>query len=151
LNRVRLVVATVGVAVLAAAVLTSHARTTPAADPCLKVPAAFVGALKSGLKAKARGKLGTPRAVKSRDSFTSGPRGLAAGVYFVSARVRGFGVATWAADARAFKTGGGYIADVGPVARRVSVYAVDLPPSTLRSWGLSEQAHGYAQSRRCVQ
>jgi hypothetical protein len=150
LNRVQLGAAAVVVAVLAA-IFTSEAGTTPGADSCLKVPPAFVGALKSGLKAKARGKLGTPRAVKSRDSFTSGPRGLAAGVYFVSAQVRGFGIATWAADARAFKTGGGYIADVGPVARRVSVYAVDIPPSTLRSWGLSEQAHGYAQSRRCVQ
>ena len=77
-------------------------------SPCLKAPASLVGFLKSDLKSNARGKLGTPRAVKSRDQYTV-PRGLQAGVYYVSAPVRGFGVATWAVSASAFGSGGGLI------------------------------------------
>jgi hypothetical protein len=119
------------------------------ASPCLKAPASLVRSLKSGLKSNARGKLGTPRAVKSHDQYTV-PRGLQAGVYYVSAPVRGFGVATWAVSASAFKTGGGLIIGVGPVARRVSVDGIDIPADTLRLWGLREIADGYAQSRRCV-
>jgi hypothetical protein len=121
-----------------------------AAGRCLSVPRPMVAALKSGLKAKAQGRLGTARAVRSRAHLTS-PRGFAAGTYFVSAPVRGFGVATWAADARAFRTGGGFITAVGPVARRVSVFGIDLPAITLRLWGLTESTDGYAASRRCVQ
>jgi hypothetical protein len=118
--------------------------------PCLSVPRPMVKALSSGLKPKARGKLGRARAVKSGDEV-SGPRGFAAGTYFVSAPVRGFGVATWAADASAFRTGGGFITGVGPVARRVSILGVDIPPSTLNDWGLTESTDGYAASRRCAQ
>jgi len=125
-------------------------RTTAEAE-CLKVSSGLVGSLKSGLKAKARGKLGVPRAVKSRARITSGPRGFLEGAYFVSARVRGFSVATWAVDPRAFRTGGGFIVGIGPVARRVSVFGVDIPLRTLRRWGLTESTHGYAASRRCVQ
>ena len=120
-----------------------------AASPCLKAPASLVHSLKSGLKSNARGKLGTPFAVKSRDRYTI-PRGLQAGVYYVSAPVRGFGVATWAVSASAFRTGGGLIIGTGPVARRVSVLGIDIPASTLRLWGLRETANGYAPSRRCV-
>jgi hypothetical protein len=117
---------------------------------CLAVPKPMIAALKSGLKAKARGRLGTPRAVKSTATI-SFPRGFRAGTYFVSAPVRGFGVATWAADASAFRTGGGFITGVGPIARRVSVLGVDIPPATLTGWGLTSTTHGYAASRRCVQ
>ena len=117
---------------------------------CLKVPKPMVAALKSGLKAKARGRLGTPRGVKSSARIFF-PRRFQAGTYFVSAPVRGFGVATWAADASAFRTGGGFITGVGPTARRVSVLGVDIPSATVAAWGLTEGKHGYAASRRCLQ
>lgn len=116
---------------------------------CLKVSKGLVSSLKGGLKRAARGKLGTPRGVKSRGEF-GGPNSFANGVYFVSARVRGFGIATWATDRDAFRTGGGFIVDVGPVARRVSVAGIDIPLSTLRGWGLTSAADGYAASRNCV-
>ena len=120
------------------------------AGPCLSVPAPMVAALAAGLKSKARGKLGRARAVRSSARITF-PRSFAAGTYFVSAPVRGFGIATWAASAEAFRTGGGFITGVGPVARRVSVLGIDLPASTLRTWGLTERTDGYAASRRCGQ
>jgi hypothetical protein len=88
--------------------------------------------------------------VKSKATI-SFPRGFRAGTYFVSAPVRGFGVATWAADASAFRTGGGFITGVGSTARRVSILGVDIPPATLAAWGLTEGTLGYAASRRCVQ
>ena len=93
----------------------------------------MVGALRSGLKRAARGKLGRARAVRSSDRITF-PRSFAAGTYFVSAPIRGFGIATWAASAEAFRPGGGFITGVGPVARRVSILGTDLPASTLRAW-----------------
>lgn len=108
---------------------------------CLAVPKPMVAALGSGLKVKARGRLGTARAVKSTATI-SFPRGFRAGTHFVSARVRGFGVATWAADASAFRTGGGFITGVGPTARRVSVLGVDIPAFTLSAWGLTQSTQG---------
>ncbi len=144
---IALVASAIGAALVSEAGAT---REDVEADPCLSVPRAMVGALSSGLKPKARGKLGKTKAVRSRAQI-SGPRGFAAGAYFVSAPVRGFGVATWAADARAFRTGGGFITGVGPVARRVSYLGVDLPPSALQAWGISERTHGYVASRRCAQ
>lgn len=145
----------VSIAVLAASVGWLAGSAQPAqqelgASRCVKVSSGLLSNLRSGLKAKARGKLSSPRGVKSRAQITSGPRGFAAGTYFVSAQVRGFGIATWAADAKAFRTGGGFITVVGPVARRVSILGVDLPPSSLQAWGLSENTDGYAASRRCV-
>lgn len=134
-------------------IVSGNARATDkhvGADTCLKVSSGLLTSLRSGLKPKARGKLGTARAVRSRDQITSGPRGFRAGAYIVSARVRGFGIATWAADARAFRTGGGFITVMGPLARRVSILGIDISVSTLRNWGLSETTHGYAASRRCV-
>ena len=68
-----------------------------------------------------------------RAQITNGPTGFAKGTYLVSAQVRGFGIATWAMDVDAFKTGGGFITDVGAVARRVSVAGIDIPASTLRA------------------
>jgi hypothetical protein len=112
-------------------------------------PRPLVAALSSGLKPGARGRLGTPYAVRSRSQI-SGPRGFAQGAYFVSAYVRGFGIATWAADARAYRTGGGFITGVGVVAPRVSYLGIDIPPSTLAAWGLTERTHGFAESRRCA-
>jgi hypothetical protein len=91
-----------------------------------------------------------PAAGKSRQQVTNGPHGLSKGVYFVSARVRGFGIATWAADARAFKTGSGFVTGIGPVAQRVSFLGADIPLGKLRRWHLHEETHGYAASRRCV-
>ena len=118
-------------------------------DRCLKVSSGLVATLKDGLKRVARGKLGPPRGVKSRGQF-SGPNSFANGVWFVSARVRGFGIATWAVDRDAFRTGGGFGTDVGPVARRVSALGISIPLNTLKSWGLTTGAEGYAASRSCA-
>jgi hypothetical protein len=107
---------------------------------CLKASSGLVSSLKGGLKAKARGRLGTPRVVKSRGQLSGfSPRGFRAGVYFVSAKVRGFGIATWAADASAYRTGGGFIVGIGPVTRRVSVAGIDIPASTLTGWGADDE------------
>lgn len=117
---------------------------------CLKVSSGLLSNLRDGLRDGARGKLGTPKAVKSRGSF-GGLRDIREGpVYFVSAKVRGYGIATWAVGGQAFKTGGGAIIAVGPVARRVSIHGVDIPPSTLEAWGLAPYADGYDESRACV-
>ena len=128
----------------------SAASERSAAGTCLSVPRPMVAALRSGLKASARSRLGTPRAVRSSARIKF-PRSFAAGMYFVSAPVRGFGIATWAASAEAFRSGGGFITGVGSVARRVSILGIDIPPATLRIWGLTEGTDGYAASRRCVQ
>jgi hypothetical protein len=110
----------------------------------------LVATLRGSLKPKLRSKLGTPWGVKSRGHF-SGLRGIREGpVYFVSANVRGYGIATWAVDADAFNSGGGVVLGVGTVARRVSDAGVDIRASTLRSWGLAPYAEGYAASRSCV-
>jgi hypothetical protein len=117
---------------------------------CLKVPQPLVSSLKSGLKRAARGKFGVAAAVRSRGKF-GGLRDIREGpVYFVSARVRGFGIATWAVGGSAFKTGGGVILGVGPVARRISTFGVDIPTSTLAGWGLAPYAEGYDVSQTCV-
>ncbi len=117
---------------------------------CLKPRTALVKAIKSGLRAKARGKLRKARAVKARPLTGFAPRGFKKGTYFVSAKMRGFGIATWAADRPAYNTGGGLIISVGRVARRVSTLGVDIPRSTLEAWGLTTHTRGYAASRRCV-
>jgi hypothetical protein len=102
--------------------------------------------LRASLKPTLRSRLGTPAAVKSRGQF-GGLRGIREGpVYFVSGSLRGYGIATWAVNGAAFKTGLG----VGTVARRVSVAGVDIPLSTMRAWGLTPSAEGYAASRSCV-
>jgi hypothetical protein len=114
------------------------------------VSSGLLAGLKDGLRAKARGKMGTPKAVRSHDQL-GGLRDIREGpVYFVSAPVSGFGTATWAVGGKAFRTGGGVILSVGPVARRVSIHGVDLPPSLLAGWGLTPAASGYAASRACV-
>jgi hypothetical protein len=115
---------------------------------CITAPKPLVAALSSGLKPRARGRLGGVYAVRSLAQL-SGPFGE--GAYFMSSYVRGFGIATWAADARAYHTGGGFITAVGVVAPRISYYGFGIPPSTLAAWGLTERTHGFAASRRCVQ
>lgn len=88
--------------------------------------------------------------MKSSGQF-GGLRSLREGhVYFVSAKVRGYGIATWVAGGKEFKTGGGVLIGIDPVARRVSDAGVDLRPSLLASWGLTSGADGYAASRACV-
>jgi hypothetical protein len=105
--------------------------------------------VKASLKREARSKIGKLQAVKSHDTFTT-PRGLTHGVYFVSAKVRGFGIATWAASTSEYNTGGGLLIGVGTVARLVSDAGTDLPRSTLKLWNLTTHTNGYAESRRCV-
>ena len=88
--------------------------------------------------------------MKSRGKF-GGLRDIREGpVYFVSARVRGYGIATWAVGGQAFVTGGGVILGVGQVARRVSTAGIDIPLATLEAWGLAPYAEGYDVSQNCV-
>lgn len=68
----------------------AHAPQRVEVDGCLKTCSGLLGSR------RARGNLGAPRAVRSRDQFTSGPRGLSNGVNFIAARVVGFGIARWA-------------------------------------------------------
>jgi hypothetical protein len=120
------------------------------AGRCLPVRPALLAQLKASLTRKAKGKLGKTAAVRSRDDFSGAPLGFQKGVYFVSANLRGLGVATWAVSADAYRTGGGLIFGVGPTARRYSVLGADIPLSTLRAWGLTVTADGYAASRNCT-
>src|SRR5512132_4643367 len=112
---------------------------------CSIAPKPLAAALSSGLKPRARGRLGGVYASRSQAQL-SGP--FAEGAYFMSAYVRGFGIATWAADTRAFRTGRGFITAVGVGAPRVSYYGFGIPPSTLAAWGLTERTHGFSDSRR---
>ena len=135
----------------AAGAWTASARPASAAR-CLKVPPAALASIRSGLHASVRRKLRarSTRAVKARGDFSSGPRGFSHGVYFISANLRATGIATWAVSTSFYRTGGGLIYAVGKVARRVSDFGSDLPPSVLAGWGISTRTYGYAQSRGCV-
>ena len=117
---------------------------------CLPVRAPVLKSIRSGLHASVRPKLRSARAVKARGDFSNAPRGFSHGVYFISANLRAKGVATWAVSTSFFRTGGGLIYAVGKVARRVSDFGSDLPPSVLAGWGISPRTYGYAQSRACV-
>jgi hypothetical protein len=148
----------IAIAVLAASLsaVTSGAWTASAhpasAARCLKVPTATLGSIKSGLHASVRRKLRAraTRAVKARGDFSNAPRGFSHGAYFISANLRGNGIASWAVSTSFYRTGGGLIYAVGKVARRVSDFGSDLPPSVLARWGISTSTYGYAQSRSCV-
>jgi hypothetical protein len=146
---VRLALTVCVAAVVAAAASSAPAGGTSSSAKCLRPPGAAVKTIRETLKAKARGKLGKARAVKSSARFTF-PRGLRAGVYFVSAKVAGSGVATWALSTSAYRTGGGLVVGVGPIARRVSTAGIDLSRATLAAWGLTEHTAGYAESRACL-
>lgn len=152
-RRIRgLLVAVLLIALAIGAAATGDARATQARGGrslhCITAPKQLVAALSSGLKPRARGRLGGVYASRSQAQL-SGP--FAEGAYFMSSYVRGFGIATWAADTRAFRTGGGFITAVGVVAPRISYYGFGIPPTTLAAWGLTERTHGFADSRRCVQ
>jgi hypothetical protein len=56
------------------------------------------------------------------------------GVYFISANLRGKGIATWAVSTSFYRTGGGLIYAVGKVARQVSDFGSGLPLSVLAGW-----------------
>jgi hypothetical protein len=145
-------VAVLLIALAIGAVAPGDARATQARGSrslhCSTAPKPLVAALSSGLKPRARGRLGSVYTSRSQAQL-SGP--FAEGAYFMSAYVRGFGIATWAADTRAFRTGGGFITAVGVVAPRISYYGFGIPPRTLAAWGLTERTDGFATSRRCVQ
>jgi hypothetical protein len=146
--------APVAAALTAVALLPSmHASAAAgkASGRCQTVPRPALAALKGSLKGTAKGKLGKANAVRSRADFSGAPiRGLRKGVYFVSARVGGVGIATWAMTVDAFRTGGGLIYGVGSIARRFSDLGADVPTSTLKRFGLTEATEGYAASRSCV-
>jgi hypothetical protein len=78
------------------------------------------------------------------------PPGFSHGVYFISANLRGKGIATWAVSTSFYRTGGGLIYALGKVAQRVSDFGSGLPPSVLARWGISTKTYGYTQSRSCV-
>jgi hypothetical protein len=139
-------------AALAAVTFPVHATAMPraaAGGRCLQVPPAFVESLKIGVNysdnlsthvaaVQSRGKFGGLNAVRD------GP------VFFVSARIRGYGMATWAAAATAFRTGVGVIIPVGANARRASTFGFEIPTSTLKAWGLTPHAEGFDLSRACA-
>jgi hypothetical protein len=102
------------------------------------------------VKARYRGKLGAFRAVQSHGKFAPFPRSLQKGVYFVSAKVMGLGVATWAVSADAYRGGSGVIYGAEPVSRRISILGVDMSPAVLKGWGISPATDGFAQSRTCA-
>jgi len=151
---IRVLVAVAACALIAAASVSpasSSSARTAAWRACLTPHRPLLKALKASLTREARGRLGRVRAAKAHTKYTV-PRGLASGVYFVSADIRGFGVATWAASASEYKTGGGLLIAVDSVARVVSTAGTDIPRSTLSRWGLTPKTkdRGYAISRRCV-
>ena len=118
---------------------------------CRAVPAWTLASIKSGVRASVRPKLRSARAVKARrGDFSNAPRGFSHGVYFISANLRGKGIASWAVSTSFFRTGGGLAFAVGNVARRVSTLGVDVPTSLLARWGISTKTYGYAQSRACL-
>jgi hypothetical protein len=136
---------------IAAAASQEHpTAVTSSAGRCLKLPKPMIWALKQGLTKKARRNLRRIAAVKSHQHFSGLSNGFKKGAYFVSAKVRHFGIATWIADQSAFKTGGGFIAAVNKTARRVSDFGSLFTPSTLASYGITKGADGYRQSRACV-
>jgi hypothetical protein len=139
-------------ALLAATLAFPLAGSTAAisAGRCLAPGDAFVSSFKPGVKAAYRSKLGKLGAVRSEGQFGPFPRSLQKGVFFVSARVRGVGTATWAVSADAYATGGGLIFGAEPVSRKVSIHGVDVPLSTLRGWGIAPYANGFTESRACV-
>ena len=83
-------------------------------------------------------------AVRSRARFTA--PAVRAGVYFVSGDI-GAAVATWAVNARAWRTGRGLIVAVDERARAVSPHRWRVSP---RRYGISRRADGYARSRNCA-
>jgi hypothetical protein len=142
-------------AIAAAAITTTAiagAGNTPASATvrCLPVRAPVLKSIRSGLHASVRPKLRAARAVKARGDFSNAPRGFSRGVYFISANLRTKGIATWAVSTSFYRTGGGLIYAVGKLARRVSDFGSDIPPSVLAGWGISPKTYGYAQSRACV-
>ena len=139
--------ATVGAVVIAAAG-TASVR-TPSAQ-CLQVRPAALMSIRSGLHRAARPKLRSARAVKAKGDFSHAPRGYAHGVYFVSAKLRGTGVATWAVSTSFMTNGCGLIYAVSRTARAVSEFGADVPLSVMARWGISSRTHGFAESRSCV-
>jgi hypothetical protein len=143
------VAATVTTAAIAGAG-TASADVASASVRCLRVSAPVLRNLRSGLRASVRPKLRGARAVKARGDFSAAPRGFSHGVYFVSANLRGRGIATWAVSTSVLHNAGGLIYAVGKLARRISIYGADVPPSVLAGWGISTRTYGYTQSRGCV-
>lgn len=129
---------------------------TSSADPastsarCLLVRAPALKAIRSGLRANERAKLGTVRAVKAKGDFSHAPSGFSQGVYFISAKLRGKGIASWAVSTSFLRSGGGLAFAVGKVARRYSTLGVGVPVSILARWGISTGTYEYAESRACV-
>jgi hypothetical protein len=137
--------------VAAIAATSSPAQPTAlAASRCVTPGKAFLVNFKPGVKAKYRAKLRLLRAVKSRGKFGPFPRSLQKGVYFVSSRVPGVGVATWAVSADAYGGGSGVIYSAEPIARKISTYGIDVSPSILKGWGISSGSDGFAASRACI-
>jgi hypothetical protein len=117
---------------------------------CLQVKPAVLKSIKSGVHAAVRPKVRSARAAKASGDFSNAPRGFSKGVYFISANLRGKGIATWAVSTSFYRTGGGLIYAANSIARKVSDFGSDIPPSVLARWGITPQTSGYAKSRSCV-
>jgi hypothetical protein len=143
-------VATFAVTATVATWTAPAARPASSAARCVKLQPAGLKALRSGLHPSFRPRLGKVRAVRASGDFSKAPRGFAKGVYFVSARLLGKGIATWAAGTSFTRSGGGLMFAVDKLARQASNFGADLPPSVLKGWGISSTTPGYARSRACV-
>jgi hypothetical protein len=136
-------------ALIVVALAAPAALATPTATRCMAVTPSLVTQLRHGVKPTVRTRLGTMHAVTSRTRLRKAPAAFGKGVTFVSVRVRGRGTATWAVNAQAFRTGGGFILPVGQLARSIAVFGAALSPAIVSSWGISSRTDGYAQSRAC--
>jgi len=125
------------------------ADAAPQATRCIAVTRALSTQLRHGVKPSLRARLGTMHAVKSRAQLRNAPASFGKRATFVSVRVRGRGVATWAVNDQAFRTGGGFILPVGQLARSIAVFGAALSPAIVTSWGIGARTDGYAQSRAC--
>jgi hypothetical protein len=89
-------------------------------------------------------------AIRSRASFSGRAAEVRAGVYFVSGDIRA-AVATWAVNAKAWRTGRGLIVAVDAEARAVSPRRWHVRPRRLEHrFGVSRRTDGYARARGCA-
>lgn len=122
--------------------------TQPQKAACLKVPSAARQAIEEALKGDRR--ISKTAAVRAEGAAT-GLADIREEVYFVTADVQpNPGLATWAFGREAFRTGGGIIIAVGPAARAVTDFGVDIAPDRLEEWGLTQSAEGYRASQECL-
>jgi hypothetical protein len=146
MGSIRLVV----LAALVCGLVPGPALARPTSSSCVTPGASLTKALRKGMTDPSGPALVRIRAVLSPGTFPSAPAGMRRNVYFVSARVTGKGVATWAVSSPAFKSGSGFILSVDPLARAVSRFGSALSREVITAWGFNARARGYEQSRKCA-